>query len=80
VLLALDEYLSPPQIDVYRGTEDQLGMLERRNAPRFDGLTVHVPVELTDLPGQLARQPAIDGKLTRYRCVGTHCEAPEAID
>ena len=77
VLLALDEHDAPPALEIYRGTRDQL-----RGQSTFTltpSLAFQVPVELGDLPGQLGRMPAVDGKLTRYRCVGTHCEAPETL-
>ena len=77
VLLALDEAIEPPTLEIYRGTPDQLwGQSQMTLTP---ALVFRIPTNLGGLPGQLAHQPALDGALTLYRCTGTHCEAPRQI-
>ncbi len=77
MLLALDEQLEPPTLEIYRGTRAQLDSVGAARSRR--DLVFRIPTGLDGLPGQLANQPALDGALTLYRCVGTHCEAPQRL-
>ncbi len=77
VLLALDEQLDPPTLEIYRGTPAQLENVGA--APSRRKLAFRIPTDLDGLPGQLANQSALDGALTLYRCVGTHCELPQRL-
>lgn len=77
VLLALDGELEPPTLEIYRGTPTQLDRV--RAAPSHRELVFRIPAGLDGLPGQVANQPALDGALTLYRCVGTHCDPPQRL-
>ena len=74
VLLALDEQMEPPTLEIYRGTAERLARVSARH-----GLVFRIPTGPDRLPGQLANQPALDGALTLYRCVGSQCEAPQRL-
>ncbi|MCA1797900.1 MAG: thioredoxin domain-containing protein [Xanthomonadaceae bacterium] len=78
VLLALSEHETPPELAIMRGPRDALATLGAPVDP--PALEFRIPTELESLPGQLAHQPALDGKPTLYRCVGHHCEAPRVLD
>jgi uncharacterized protein YyaL (SSP411 family) len=77
LLLALEEYLQPPQTLILRGTPEELSQwLERVNrayAPRR--LALPIPNDAQGLPGLLAeRRP--DGPAVAYVCHGTTCLPP----
>jgi uncharacterized protein YyaL (SSP411 family) len=77
MLLALEDYLSPPQIVILRGTVQAMQPWQRELnavfAPRR--WTVAVPADATGLPPALASKPAADGPLA-YLCRGSQCSAP----
>ena len=77
MLLALEDYLSPPQIVILRGSALALQPWQRALnavfAPRRWLLAV--PAEATGLPPALADKPANDGPLA-YVCRGSQCSAP----
>lgn len=77
MLLALEEYLDPPQSIVLRGTEPNLSAWHARAhqfySPRR--LSFSIPADVDDLPGLLAeRKPS--NAMVAYVCEGHHCDAP----
>jgi len=78
LLMALEEFLAPPEIIVIRGVSDEI------NRWRDSAATLYAPSRLIfaiganeqNLPGMLAERRAIAGETVAYRCVGTHCELP----
>ena len=77
MLLALEDYLSPPQIVVLRGAAAALQPWQRALnaafAPRRWLLAV--PADATGLPPALASKQAADAPLA-YLCRGSQCSAP----
>ena len=77
MLLALEEYLNPPQTIVIRGGDPDLAVWHAR-AHRFYAplrLSFAIPTDIDDLPGLLAlRQPGQNP--LAYICEGHHCDAP----
>ncbi|HHO67898.1 MAG TPA: thioredoxin domain-containing protein [Gammaproteobacteria bacterium] len=78
LLLALEEYLDPPQLIVLRGgDEGELGAwqaeLLRDYAPRR--LCFAIPDAATGLPGLLAQREKA-GETTAWVCSGTSCRPP----
>jgi uncharacterized protein len=77
MLLALEDYLSPPQIVILRGTAQAMQPWQRELnavfAPRR--WTIAVPADATGLPPALASKPAAGGPLA-YLCRGSQCSAP----
>ena len=77
LLLAIEEYLYPPQTIILRGPAAELpAWLERAHAhyaPRR--ITLAIPDDSTGLPGLLAERKS-KGGVTCYVCAGHHCEAP----
>ena len=78
LLLALDEYLEPPEIVILRGEAAPLQSwqreLARLYAPRR--LVLAVPGDAADLPPALADKPASPSRVVAYICRGTTCSAP----
>ena len=77
MLLALEEYLDPPQNIVLRGVEPDLSVWHARAhqfySPRR--LSFSIPADIDDLPGLLAeRKPG--AAMVAYVCEGHHCDAP----
>lgn len=75
LLLALEEYLSPPQQIVLRGESTAMqAWLERCNAAYSPGrLCFAIPGGSQSLPGLLAGHKATDMDVIAYPCSGTHC-------
>jgi uncharacterized protein YyaL (SSP411 family) len=77
MLLALEDYLQPPQIVILRGPASALQpWLRELNgvfAPRR--WTLAVPTEATGLPPAIASKPAAGAPIA-YVCRGTQCTAP----
>lgn len=77
LLIAIEEYLYPPQIIVLRGDEaglaDWLTRCQKSYAPRR--LSFAIPDSAIDLPGVLAMRVA-KGVTTAYVCRGHACQAP----
>ncbi len=77
MLVALEEWLEPPEMVILRGTGDALERWRARAtrvyAPRR--LTLAIPANAEPLPGLLAARKGGDGVLA-YLCRGQHCEAP----
>jgi uncharacterized protein YyaL (SSP411 family) len=77
MLLALEEYLEPPQVVVIRGepavTQPWLARSHARYAPRR--LAMAIPADSGDLPGLLAERTAREPSVA-YVCQGHTCLAP----
>jgi uncharacterized protein YyaL (SSP411 family) len=77
MLLALEDYLQPPQIVILRGAaaaiQPWLRELNAVFAPRR--WTLAVPTEAIGLPPAIASKAAADGPIA-YICRGTQCSAP----
>ncbi len=77
LLLALEEYLNPPQTIVIRGDQSQaapwLAAAAKPYAPRR--MTFLIPDDAADLPGLLAERTAGGGTVA-YVCSGMSCQAP----
>jgi uncharacterized protein YyaL (SSP411 family) len=77
MLLALEDYVFPPQLIILRGDPAQMKLWQaechREYAPQR--LCFAIPKEATDLPGRLAeRQP--QGEVVAYLCQGRQCDEP----
>ena len=77
LLLALDEYLNPPQTIVLRGAPDALRSRHARCGTRYaPGRTaLAIPSDVTNLTGLLAER-RVQGNITAYLCSGHACQAP----
>ncbi|MBI3569664.1 MAG: thioredoxin domain-containing protein [Gammaproteobacteria bacterium] len=77
LLLALGEYLSPPQTVVLRGTPDTLKPWHARCGARYapGRMALAIPADVTNLTGLLAER-RIQGDITTYLCSGHACQAP----
>ena len=77
LLLALGEYLNPPQTIVLRGTPDALRSWHARCGTRYaPGRTaLAIPADVTNLTGLLAER-RVQGNITAYLCSGHACQAP----
>jgi uncharacterized protein YyaL (SSP411 family) len=77
MLLALEDYLHPPQIVILRGASAAIEPWQRELnavfAPRR--WTLAVPTDASGLPPAIASKPAADGAVA-YVCRGTQCSAP----
>jgi uncharacterized protein YyaL (SSP411 family) len=77
LLLAVEEYLDPPQTIILRGSGEALGTwrehCQRHYAPRR--LTLAIPTSAHELPGALAERPPC-GEATAYVCQGFTCGPP----
>jgi uncharacterized protein YyaL (SSP411 family) len=79
LVIALDEYLKPPEIIVIRGAHDEATAWARSAGALYapGRLIFAVPADATGLPGALAtRKPAEN--CIAYVCNGTQCSAPVA--
>lgn len=77
LLLAIEEFLDPPQIVVLRGEGETLNAWRRRSEQRYAPwrLTVGIPDAADALPGTLAARVS-KGPATAYVCTGHACQAP----
>jgi len=77
LLMALDEYLTPPEIIILRGVpaeiEDWSRELARLYAPRR--IVLAIPSDAANLPDGLADKPA-RGAAVAYICRGSTCSPP----
>ena len=77
MLLALEDYLDPPQIVILRGASAAIEPWQRQLnagfAPRR--WTVAVPADASGLPPALASKPVADAPVA-YVCRGMQCSAP----
>ncbi|MHB8471773.1 MAG: thioredoxin domain-containing protein [Gammaproteobacteria bacterium] len=77
LIIALDEFLNPPQTIVLRGTDKALNDWHVHCAqPYVPGrIVLAIPADETNLPGLLAeRKP--QGEIVAYVCEGMTCRAP----
>lgn len=78
LVTALEEYLTPPEIIVIRGTGKAVDAWRdtaaKIYAPRR--LVFAIDSQASDLPGALAERRAIDKQTVAYRCLGSHCSLP----
>ena len=78
LLMALDEFTSPPTIVVLRGPREQLATWTAELDKLYDPqrMVVAIPRDAGDLPPALAaKAPATEG-VVAYVCRGTTCSAP----
>ena len=77
LLLALGEYLSPPQTVVLRGAPDALKHWHARCGARYapGRMALAIPADVTNLTGLLAER-RVQGNITAYLCSGHACQAP----
>ncbi len=77
LLLALDEYLHPPQTVVIRGEGEAFAAWHARCHRRYapGRLAVAIPTDTAGLSGLLAERRAL-GPQTAYVCSGHACQAP----
>ncbi|WP_025771765.1 thioredoxin domain-containing protein [Thioalkalivibrio sp. HK1] len=83
LLIALEEYLNPPEIVVIRsadGTEGEAS-LEKWRLRANSGyapyrMTLAIPADARDLPALLAERKARGDSPVAYRCEGRTCDAP----
>jgi len=77
LIIALGEYLDPPEIIVIRGAlseaEEWSKTVGALYAPRR--LVFAIPADEPSLPGALAERVATDSTVA-YRCIGTQCDLP----
>ena len=78
LLVALDEYLSHPEIIVIRGQADEIAGWQDAAAGLYAPrrMVIAIASDEENLPGALRDRRAVDGETVAYRCVGTRCELP----
>ncbi|OGI41020.1 MAG: hypothetical protein A2V91_04545 [Candidatus Muproteobacteria bacterium RBG_16_64_10] len=76
LLLALDEYLNPPQTIVLRGAPDALRSWHARCGARYapGRAALAIPADVTNLAG-LPAERRVQGNITAYICSGHACQA-----
>ncbi|MCX7892061.1 MAG: thioredoxin domain-containing protein [Burkholderiales bacterium] len=79
LLMALEEYLSPPRVLVLRGPEHELAAWRRSldQAYRPDLVTLAIPAGAAGLPPALDK-PVRPGQVNAWLCEGVTCSAPVA--
>jgi uncharacterized protein len=77
LLMALEEYTSPPWILVLRGESDELDVWRSEIDKLYDPhrMVVAVPVDAKNLPAALASKKALGGTVA-YVCRGMTCSPP----
>ena len=77
LLIALEEYLTPPQTVILRGQPDLLKPWQARSIRPYAParLTLALPATAQDLPAALA-QYAVKDAVTAYICTGNTCSPP----
>jgi len=77
LLLALDEYLNPPQVIVLRGAPDILKSWHARCGAHYapGRAALAIPADVTNLTGLLAER-RVQGDISAYICSGHACQAP----
>ena len=78
MLLALEEFLYPPQIVVIRGNKAAIQEWHRRAARPYAPrrLSLAIPDDASDLPGLLDSRQHSDSSVIAYICSGTECKTP----
>jgi len=78
LITALEEYLTPPEIIVIRGSVADVvhwrDTAAKIYAPRR--LVFAIDAEERDLPGALSERRAVGQQTVAYRCLGSHCSLP----
>ncbi|MDY6994046.1 MAG: thioredoxin domain-containing protein, partial [Pseudomonadota bacterium] len=77
LLLALEDYLFPPQMIILRGEENELSTWQAQCQQDYapQRFCVAIPAFAQALPGRLAEcQP--QGRIVAYVCHGYHCQPP----
>lgn len=78
LLIALEEYLYPPQLIILRGTEQQLpawqAICQQDHIP--NRLAFAIPTTENNLPGMLMQYMAKNNNVTAYVCQGQQCLPP----
>jgi uncharacterized protein len=77
MLLALEEWLTPPQIVILRGSHEAMAVWQQALARVYNPhcLVFAVAADATDLPEAIRSKPAA-GQLIAYLCRGSVCSAP----
>ncbi len=75
LLLALTEYVTPPEVVILRGQGERFDAWQAHYAYRADRLCFAIPSDMQDLPDSLAAKAA-RGEVVAYKCVGLQCSAP----
>ena len=83
LLIALEEYLNPPEIVVIRGADgaEDGSSLEKWRSRANSGyapnrMTLAIPADARNLPALLAERKAKGDSPVAYRCEGRTCDAP----
>ena len=78
LITALEEYLTPPEIIVIRGSAKNLDIWRDTAAKIYapGRLVFAIDARASALPGALAERLAVNGKTVAYRCLGSHCSLP----
>ncbi len=78
LITALEEYLTPPEIIVIRGSAKEVDHWRVTAAKIYtpSRLVFAIDAEANDLPGALAERRAVEQKTVAYRCLGSHCSLP----
>ncbi|MFQ6006261.1 MAG: thioredoxin domain-containing protein, partial [Woeseia sp.] len=78
LITALEEYLTPPEIIIIRGDEEEAsqwrGTAAKTYAPRR--LIFAIDRDAENLPDSLTDKRAVKNETTAYRCVGSYCSPP----
>jgi len=78
LITALEEYLTPPETIVIRGSAKNLNIWRDAAAKIYapGRLVFAIDTQASDLPGALAERRAVDQNTVAYRCLGSHCSLP----
>jgi len=78
LITALEEFLTPPEIIVIRGSVPDINEWQREVTRLYAParLVFAIPADETDLPGALAQRAAKGDSPVAYRCVGSTCSLP----
>ena len=78
LLVALEEFLTHPEVIVIRGEEAEINRWRDSASKHYSPgrMVFAISDDAGNLPGALADRKAVSGKTLAYRCVGAHCELP----
>ncbi len=78
LITALEEYLTPPEIIVIRGSAKNLDNWRHTAGKTYapSRLVFAIDSEASDLPGALSERRSVDDQTVAYRCLGNHCSLP----
>jgi len=78
LITALEEYLTPPETIVIRGSAKNLNIWRDAAAKIYapGRLVFAIDAQVSDMPGALAERRAVDQNTVAYRCLGSHCSLP----